>query len=628
MKPTSTIWILFSLLCFAQPSLANDPTYYEFHPQSIMSLGLGFSVSDLTQAKSPCVEYVRHPLETGSLSTEATIRMVSNTQELRESLSMDASVDVSYLMFKGSSHFSFSQENLFSAKDINFVLKFSNEYARIGMQGLHLTQRAQMLLDKGDVATFKSECGTRLVLIEHRGATVAAIVTLHEVDSTSRSQYAGSLSGGINLGALSGDMKASIAGEMDRAARDKRISVQVVSTGGDGFGALSTLVSQDVSGKDVFGSLQQALGNYIKGFNNDNAAPIGFSVGPMLGLTEVDNDLWSLEKERRLGLLVDEYRADAIHQTEIDSILAGRDPRADLYSETQLKELKTLAVPLDDYMNRISQIHSACKGATVSNLSICRVPEPKPIIPKFLQPISPLMGQWFICVDGVAWSPLKSRTFFEDPGGGTILERVRRRLPNAKSAAVVFSVKGRIVDEELLVGVGHPLEGFQVKVFYPDKTKGDALVAGNAQMALVVGSGDSVDVDPIRTAWAHASFYHCLPPASRVASAFRIFVKVRDEFGQLERFEIATSTFSTSDSWQVGGPGLMVWLPIKEAQYYLKIDPKMPCHDAEEFYMGKDANADFKSALDSANIGPYPAYLSSPEFNEVIERILTKWYQP
>jgi hypothetical protein len=613
------LFVLLLPFCVTAPSLAGDPTYYEFHPQSIMSLGLGFSVADLTQAKNACVEYTRHPLETGSLSTDASIRMVSNTQDLRESLSMDASVDVSYLMFKGSSHFSFSQENLFSANDINLVLKFSNEYARIGMQGEHLTQRAQALLDKGDVATFKSECGTQLVLIEHRGATVAAIITLHDVDSTSRSTYAGSLSAGLNLGALSGDMKASIAGEMDRAARDRRISVQVVSTGGEGFGALSTLVGQDMSGKDVFGSLQKALGDYIKGFTNDNAAPIGFSVGPMLGLAEIENDLWSLEKERRLGVLVDEYRADAVSQIAIDSILSGKDPRADIYSKAQLQELRTVAEPLDDYMSRLSQSHSACKGAKVSNLSICRLPGRKPIIPKFLQPISPLMGQWFVEIDGAAWSPLKSRTIFEDPGVGPLLERVRRRVPDAKSAAIILSVKGRIVDEQLLVGNVYPVGGHSVKTFYPNKTTGDTLVHGNTKMALAIGTGDHVDVDPLRIAWARASFFHCLPPTSNVGSAFRIFVKVRDEFGQTAPFEIATSTFSNSASWQVGGPGLMVWLPIKDAQYYLKLDPNIPCHDNTEFYLGSDADAYFKSALASANIAPYPP-TPNPAFDEAIER--------
>src|SRR6266481_4519009 len=88
-------WIL-AVLLLASPVrlLAQAPTYYDFHPRSIMSLGQGFSIENLGQARQKCVNYEEHPYETGNLGTSALIYMVSDSQQLRKALSMDSSVEV------------------------------------------------------------------------------------------------------------------------------------------------------------------------------------------------------------------------------------------------------------------------------------------------------------------------------------------------------------------------------------------------------------------------------------------------------------------------------------------------------------------------------------------------------
>ena len=189
----------------------------------------------------------------------------------------------------------------------------------------------------------------------------------------------------------------------DKSDRERRISIQVVSTSGEGFGKLDSLVSQDLSEKNVFANIQKGLSDYIKTFTKDNAAPIGFSVGPMLGLAEAEDDLWSLEKERLLTSVVDEYRADDRHLAAINAILSGNDLRSTVYTEQQLQQLRDVVDPLNDYMAQLANIHGACKAAKVSKLSVCAMPKKRPSIPTFLQPISRPTGNWYVVVDGKAW---------------------------------------------------------------------------------------------------------------------------------------------------------------------------------------------------------------------------------
>ena len=59
--------ILMTACCWSQ-----SPTYYDFYPRSIMYLGGGFSVADLTEPKQPCVIFKPKPLDLGSLETRAT----------------------------------------------------------------------------------------------------------------------------------------------------------------------------------------------------------------------------------------------------------------------------------------------------------------------------------------------------------------------------------------------------------------------------------------------------------------------------------------------------------------------------------------------------------------------------
>jgi hypothetical protein len=608
MKLQRTAGLLLGLLV-QLPLYADsgDPKYYAFYPTSVMSLGKGFSPKDLTEAKLPCLVVEPTPLESGALGTEATIQVVSNAQQLREALTLDANVDVSALLFKGNAHYNFSQENMFSSRDISLVIKFSTEYGRIGIKSYTESTRAAQLLHDGDLPTLKDECGTHVVLIEHRGASVAAIVTMKDSDTTQKSKYTGSLSAGMNLGALSGSMSASVSGDLDRAAHDRRLAIQVVSTGGDGFGALKALVATDVESQDqVFAKIQKALGDYIGTFNASNAAPIGFSVGPMPGLAAAETDLWNIDKQRRLAALVDEYRKYDATETDIKRILNGGDPREQVYSATDLARVPQIESDVSRYLNRLAGIHAKCKASTVSTLDSCRVPtSERPHIPAFLKPISEPSGMYFLVVDGKPWSDLKSRAVFEDPGAGTVLERAQRRQAGARSANIVYSLREDITDAQAIIG-DYP-NGSPVIVFYPGQSRGDKTLQNPEQLAVTVDGSETPDIDLTRIAWAYANGRQC-GTGTRVSTAngiFTISLRARDVYGHQATFKLANGGFGQSGGPGISPHGIVQVMPLsREKSDTVDIPYSAPCNGTTfEYFLSKAANAEFDSS--KRDIGPY-----------------------
>jgi hypothetical protein len=525
------------------------PTYYQFHPMSVMSLGYGFSLEDLTEPKARCVEFDPDPLDPGALLSEGFIYFVTNAEQLRNALSVDASVDVSYLVYKAGSHYSYSQENLFATSDVTLVIRFTTEYGRVGIKNERLTANAQSLLTQGKLAEFKKECGTRLVRIEHLGASAGVIVTLHQVDSTTKSQISAGLSGGVDLTAISGTVKATLTREMSQANSEKRLSVQILSTGGEGFGGLTDLIKalQGVSGTDIFNGIISALGDYMKQFSKANAAPIGFSIGVMTGWSGAYDDLWNLQKIQLLGVLVDEYRRDDADLYDMQQIIAGADPRSQVYSPSEMDQIRNSVAPLRMYMEAVTLTHEKCKLASTNDLKVCDMPSGKPVLPIFFGPIIAPFGGFIVVVDGDRWTGLQSRAVFEDPGGGTLLERVQRRKPGAQSAQRLFVANGKLLDSALLVGTD--TEIYQVLVFYPTVSGGSTAFDGPDHMDLTVDDPGTADISPLRAIRAFAVHYQCTHTdpnhtAHLYAGQADVYLRARDIFGQTQTFKLAAGKYT------------------------------------------------------------------------------------
>jgi hypothetical protein len=68
---------------FARRSNAVEayPSYYAYHPRSVMSLGLGFNPSDISQAKIRCIHAEVNCLENGALTTEFATLYITNYEQ-------------------------------------------------------------------------------------------------------------------------------------------------------------------------------------------------------------------------------------------------------------------------------------------------------------------------------------------------------------------------------------------------------------------------------------------------------------------------------------------------------------------------------------------------------------------
>jgi hypothetical protein len=570
-----TVWLMVVSLLAGGMSHGQAPKYYEFHPQSIMALGRGFTVADLTQAKQECITFDQDLLDgNSSLSTEAYIQLASNFQTLRQALAMDASIDISYLIFTGNAHFSISQENLMRSDDVSLVMTFKSEYGRVGMKNVKIEDFAQRMLDQHLLKQFEAVCGSQMALIKRRGASVSAIITLHSVDTTARSKMSGSLGAKVDLGIISGDLKSTITGEIDRAAGEGRLSIQIVSTGGEGFADLSSSVSKIGASKEkIFDQLQQGMADYLKNFNAANAAPLGYHVGPMPGYAEAQDDLWGVEKENRLSRLVDKYRQLHSARADVTEILAKRDPRADILSDSEKNQLAQLEAPLDSYLSRLSTIHARCKAATNDHLDVCVLPKNIPTIPTFLEPIRNVWVESLLVVDGRVWNATRSRAIFDDPGKGDYLTRVTRRDPDAKEVAEVLRIHGRVLDAALIASDEDDTHHQQLKVFYPKHTKGDSVhIPGNG-LTLGVSSFYSnqpnmTDIDPTRVAHYVADELECPIqnrtenwPRNELNLRKQLFLSVRDAFGQTSQFKIAD--FQTGRAF----PGFFDWTLFVQQKY-------------------------------------------------------------
>lgn len=344
-------------------TLGNGPNYFGYHPMSIMSLGLGYSPEDLTQAKLRAIEYTEKAAEGGALSTEFATVLVTNSTQLKDALHLDLKVDASYLVFKGNSSFTYDQSALFNADSATIVISATSEYSRLTMVSVHLSKEAKALLDAGKMADFERTYGSRYVVMERRGASVAVIVTITGLSIAEKSKLAAGLEGSGRWGPLGAGGQLHFQSELERASKGGRLNVQVVATGGEGFGGLADLVKALSANPEALKNIFDALGVYLKQFNAKNSVPIGFHTASMKDFgwkpAKETADRWSDLTIRRLLEIVDRYRATVKRLDEIQALLGHNDPR-DVLLEPQKRAQLKAAIPLyEKYLYHLAAAHRA-----------------------------------------------------------------------------------------------------------------------------------------------------------------------------------------------------------------------------------------------------------------------------
>ena len=418
MRPI-TLLALLILTGVSTVATADLPDGYDYYPGSPLILGANFDPNHITVAKTPCLKYTVDSTPEGAVNTQLTEYLFTSSRGLRTALGIDASIDAQYLVFKGSASFSYNENSYNQVDSVSFVIRAYTEYGSRNLNSVEVDPDARKLL--ATPAQFVARCGSRYVKVERRGAIVAAIVTIENVESDFKRSFDAQVSASGGVGPISASFKSHLKTEMEIASKEGRLKVDIVATGGDGFGALKDVVAKTVVKPGNYDAIFAALGEYLGTFNKDNAAPIAFVVADIPGLNEAEADLWPTQKERRLEALVTAYRAYSSYSDQLRSIADNSDARSTLISSAKEASLAAAVPEFSSYLDRIAAAHRECKESTVVDLSVCALPLPRPdpgIIPP---PITEPTGGFRILETsrsdwpGTYWPASQSNGVFSEP---------------------------------------------------------------------------------------------------------------------------------------------------------------------------------------------------------------------
>jgi hypothetical protein len=393
--------MIFSICTFAyaDPSTEfSDPQIYHYYPSCPIYLGAGFSPNDLARAKAPCITFT--PMVTDGIDPNTAVatsffeQLVTSSDQLKEVLSIDAKIDASYMSFGGSASFNYSSEGLFSDNSLTFVITARTEYGRLRADSPKLKPEYENLLN--DPAKFESVCGSRFVVLERRGASASAIVTVFGISKELHDSITASLSVHGGTGPFSADAAASFNKEVKRATKCSELNIQVVATGGTGLSNLSGVINARAASSDnAAAGIETALSEFVRGISAQNASPIEYSVISMefTGWKPQITNIWTDRKEKILRKIVDDYRKISAEIDEANSVLNGTDLRASKINHDKDSSIRSLISSDEDRITKLVQAYSDCKGDTTSAGNNCVEPLFTPLenpIPKI--PAAPVMS--------------------------------------------------------------------------------------------------------------------------------------------------------------------------------------------------------------------------------------------
>ena len=433
---------------FCQVQVEADPSYYDFHPMSVMSLGLGFLPNNVAVPKIACIEAQHIDLEGGALSTQFFTNLVTNSEQLKYALSLDGKVDASYLAFKGGATFSFKTDFSSQEDSVTLVIQARSEYGRKGLGPPHLTDDAKKLLS--DPKAFANTCGTRFVDVERRGASADAIITLFGLSREEKSSITTGTSGSGGWGQLSASASLNFQAELQKAAKTGRASIQVVATGGNGIGALGDTIKGLSAHPNSLAAIEAALSIYLNQFNSQNSVPIGFHVASMesFGWNPSSEDLWTIQKERKLRAIVEAYRSTADAIDTASAIAAGTDIRIPIMAPPQISAVVEAVPAWQRLLDHMAEAHKKCKQN--EDLNACEDITAPPSLSLIPAIPSPPHASFRVVADGELLGEIESRSVVYD-SRYRLLDRVHNLRPNARSASIVFLIEGsRLLAANLL----------------------------------------------------------------------------------------------------------------------------------------------------------------------------------
>ena len=353
-----------------------DPVVYQYDPRSSLSLGRGFSPNDVTTPKFPsCISFVAEALDSGPPTTVVNLTYVSSSEQLESSLRVDSKISAQYLTASASGSFSYDTTSLAKRNAITVVFTARTNFGRWGLKASPtLSDEVKPIV--GDSPKFEQKCGSRYVAIEERGASVSAVVTLLSVSQDDKASFNSEFSAGGGWGALSATAQLKFRDMAKKATNQDRISVQVVATGGSGFGDLSSSVKTSLGGDTGLAAVADALQSFISKFEVSNAVATEYRVASMedFGWDPSHSKLWTDDKEENLRELADAFRSLQRRIVISEGIIKGTHPLSRIAQPWEIDRLKQDLPVEKDILKDISAIHDKCMANDTTTADTCKLP--------------------------------------------------------------------------------------------------------------------------------------------------------------------------------------------------------------------------------------------------------------
>ncbi len=393
-----------------------EEEYYSYHPRSILTLGGGFTPSNMSEAKLKCVDFtaVPAPGESAALSTTMNTYFVSSSSKLKSIMGIDVKIEASYLTSKANAGLQLDTERMFKSDSVTLMVLAQSEYGRMLMDQPKLTPYAESLW-KTRPEDFEKECGTHLVRMIRRGAMIAVFVTLTNLTEEQKNKITVEAGFEARGEVASATLKSKFQDQMERSHASNSVRTQVISTGGEGISSLADMVRLMTLQPDSLDKIEAAVGQFMKTFTAANPAPIGFYAAPFgFGITP-GKFVWEHRRQKRLGILADHYGELDAKLDDIRHLLMPEDPRHAGLTTTQVAGFTRVADQLEEALNVVADSHKACM--VERSLKACQMPQyeldahvvpPMPARPTLLAlPSSPRIDERDLEVQGQAVSRVR-----------------------------------------------------------------------------------------------------------------------------------------------------------------------------------------------------------------------------
>jgi hypothetical protein len=245
--------------------------------------------------------------------------------------------------------------------------------------------------------------------------------------------------------------------------------------------------------------------------------------------------------------LVDEFEQVNKDLRDVNGIIAGSDPRVGYLTQEQVKSFVPISSQLAARSSRISEVYTQCLNALVTEMKRCNI-EPSNIkFPVVLYPINKMPSSFAVIVDGTPWLHSQADEVLQDPGPGSLLEKVRIRNAAATSAYTAISFTSPYLSDISLIVRFRGKEYLQ-KVYYPGKSSGDKVVIKRGDSSYVTLQADPKgSIDWSLSDGTYRWFYRnvCVaaalgkPTLPELVGTGDVIARARNRYNYIRDFQIA-----------------------------------------------------------------------------------------